>query len=123
MVEPCLDGWYDGQHHRLPWDVLERMSSRIINEVRGINRVCHDIGLAEAAGEPIEVGVGGLARHLGDTEAVPPNFCIRASAVRLVMSSGSVDGRERFRNSETTSGCCAPRDRRLWGVGRGKARP
>ena len=28
---------------RLPWDVLERMSSRIINEVRGINRVCYDI--------------------------------------------------------------------------------
>jgi len=28
---------------RLPWEVLERMSSRIINEVRGINRVCYDI--------------------------------------------------------------------------------
>ncbi len=28
---------------RLPWDLLERMSSRIINEVRGINRVCYDI--------------------------------------------------------------------------------
>lgn len=27
----------------LPWDLLERMSSRIINEVRGINRVCYDI--------------------------------------------------------------------------------
>ena len=28
---------------RLPWDLLERISSRIINEVRGINRVSYDI--------------------------------------------------------------------------------
>ena len=28
---------------RLPWDLLEKISSRIINEVRGINRVCYDI--------------------------------------------------------------------------------
>ncbi len=28
---------------RLPWPVLERISSRIINEVRGINRVAYDI--------------------------------------------------------------------------------
>ncbi len=28
---------------RLPWEILERMSNRIINEVRGINRVCYDI--------------------------------------------------------------------------------
>ena len=28
---------------RLPWELLERMSTRIINEVRGINRVCYDI--------------------------------------------------------------------------------
>ena len=28
---------------RLPWELLERISSRIINEVRGINRVCYDI--------------------------------------------------------------------------------
>jgi GMP synthase (glutamine-hydrolysing) len=27
----------------LPWSVLHRISSRIINEVRGINRVCYDI--------------------------------------------------------------------------------
>ena len=27
----------------LPWPLLERISSRIINEVRGINRVCYDI--------------------------------------------------------------------------------
>jgi GMP synthase (glutamine-hydrolysing) len=28
---------------RIPYDVLARMSNRIINEVRGINRVCYDI--------------------------------------------------------------------------------
>ncbi|HXV28282.1 MAG TPA: GMP synthase (glutamine-hydrolyzing), partial [bacterium] len=28
---------------KLPEDVLGRMSNRIINEVRGINRVCYDI--------------------------------------------------------------------------------
>jgi GMP synthase (glutamine-hydrolysing) len=28
---------------RLPYDVLARMSNRIINEVRGINRVVYDI--------------------------------------------------------------------------------
>lgn len=28
---------------QLPWDLLERVSSRIINEVRGINRVVYDI--------------------------------------------------------------------------------
>jgi GMP synthase (glutamine-hydrolysing) len=28
---------------RLPYDLLARMSSRIVNEVRGINRVVYDI--------------------------------------------------------------------------------
>jgi len=28
---------------RLPYDLLERLSSRIINEVKGVNRVCFDI--------------------------------------------------------------------------------
>jgi GMP synthase (glutamine-hydrolysing) len=28
---------------RLPYEVLARMSNRIINEVRGVNRVCYDI--------------------------------------------------------------------------------
>ena len=28
---------------RLPWELLERISSRVINEVRGINRVAYDI--------------------------------------------------------------------------------
>ena len=28
---------------RLPYEVLAVMSNRIINEVRGINRVCYDI--------------------------------------------------------------------------------
>jgi GMP synthase (glutamine-hydrolysing) len=28
---------------RLPYDLLEKMSSRIINEVKGINRVVYDV--------------------------------------------------------------------------------
>jgi GMP synthase (glutamine-hydrolysing) len=28
---------------RLPWELLARVSNRIINEVRGINRVCYDV--------------------------------------------------------------------------------
>ena len=28
---------------RLPYDLLARMSSRIMNEVKGVNRVCYDI--------------------------------------------------------------------------------
>ena len=28
---------------RLPWEVLARVSSRIVNEVRGVNRVVYDI--------------------------------------------------------------------------------
>jgi GMP synthase (glutamine-hydrolysing) len=28
---------------RLPGEVLARISGRIINEVRGVNRVCYDI--------------------------------------------------------------------------------
>jgi GMP synthase (glutamine-hydrolysing) len=32
-----------GDWARLPYDLLGRMSSRIINEVRGINRVVYDI--------------------------------------------------------------------------------
>ena len=28
---------------KLPYDLLERISSRIINEVKGVNRVCLDI--------------------------------------------------------------------------------
>jgi GMP synthase (glutamine-hydrolysing) len=28
---------------RLPWDLLGRISSRIINEVKGVNRVVYDV--------------------------------------------------------------------------------
>lgn len=28
---------------KLPYDVMDRISNRIINEVRGVNRVCYDI--------------------------------------------------------------------------------
>ena len=37
---------------RLPFELLERMSSRIINEVDGINRVVYDISSKPPA--PIE---------------------------------------------------------------------
>jgi len=29
--------------YHLPYEVMGRMSSRVINEVRGINRLCYDI--------------------------------------------------------------------------------
>jgi len=28
---------------RIPYELLDRISTRIINEVQGINRVCYDI--------------------------------------------------------------------------------
>ncbi|HOS51199.1 MAG TPA: GMP synthase (glutamine-hydrolyzing), partial [Bacillota bacterium] len=28
---------------KIPYDVLERISTRIVNEVHGVNRVCYDI--------------------------------------------------------------------------------
>ena len=28
---------------RIPYDLLDRVSTRIVNEVRGINRICYDI--------------------------------------------------------------------------------
>jgi GMP synthase (glutamine-hydrolysing) len=28
---------------KLPYELMERLSSRIINEVKGVNRVCFDI--------------------------------------------------------------------------------
>ena len=37
-----VDGMTADWYH-MPYDVLARMSNRIINEVRGINRVCYDI--------------------------------------------------------------------------------
>jgi GMP synthase (glutamine-hydrolysing) len=36
------DGMTAGVAH-LPWEVLERIASRIVDEVRGINRVCYDV--------------------------------------------------------------------------------
>ncbi len=32
-----------GDRVRLPYDLLQRISTRIINEVKGCNRVCYDI--------------------------------------------------------------------------------
>jgi GMP synthase (glutamine-hydrolysing) len=37
-----LDGM-TAHWHPMPYDVLERISARIINEVRGVNRVCYDV--------------------------------------------------------------------------------
>jgi GMP synthase (glutamine-hydrolysing) len=31
------------EFYRMPYDLMETISNRIINEVRGINRVCYDI--------------------------------------------------------------------------------
>ena len=48
---------------RLPYDLLETMSSRIINEVAGVNRVVYDI--TSQAARHDRVGVGGPARVHG----------------------------------------------------------
>jgi GMP synthase (glutamine-hydrolysing) len=32
-------GWYDRRLGRLPYEILARISSRIVNEVKGVNRV------------------------------------------------------------------------------------
>ena len=43
-MPPCI--WVDGMTadwSRLPYDVLARISNRIINEVSGVNRVVYDI--------------------------------------------------------------------------------
>ncbi len=45
MVIRCVetDDFMTADWSRLPYDVLAKMSSRIINEVNGVNRVCYDI--------------------------------------------------------------------------------
>jgi GMP synthase (glutamine-hydrolysing) len=37
------DDFMTADWSHLPYELLARMSSRIINEVRGVNRVCYDI--------------------------------------------------------------------------------
>jgi GMP synthase (glutamine-hydrolysing) len=37
------DDFMTADWSRLPYDLLARISTRIINEVRGVNRVCYDI--------------------------------------------------------------------------------
>jgi GMP synthase (glutamine-hydrolysing) len=34
---------HDGDWARIPYDVLDKVSTRIVNEVRGINRIVYDI--------------------------------------------------------------------------------
>lgn len=45
VVVRCVnsDDFMTADWTRLPYDVLARISSRIINEVKGVNRVCYDI--------------------------------------------------------------------------------
>jgi len=40
---PSNPGRHDRRLVKLPYDLLEKLSSRIINEVKGVNRVCLDI--------------------------------------------------------------------------------
>ena len=44
---------------RLPYDLLETISSRIINEIPGVNRVALDITLQAAEHDRVGVGRGG----------------------------------------------------------------
>jgi GMP synthase (glutamine-hydrolysing) len=37
------DDFMTADWSRLPYELLGRISTRIINEVRGVNRVCYDI--------------------------------------------------------------------------------
>ena len=37
------DDFMTADWSHLPYDLLARISTRIINEVRGVNRVCYDI--------------------------------------------------------------------------------
>ena len=46
----------------LPYGLLSKVSNRIINEVRGINRVVYDISGQTARDD--RVGVGGLSRTI-----------------------------------------------------------
>ena len=45
LVIRCVntDDFMTADWTRLPYDMLARMSTRIINEVAGVNRVCYDI--------------------------------------------------------------------------------
>ena len=41
VIRPAVT--HDADWSRIPYDVLDRISVRIVNEVRGINRICYDI--------------------------------------------------------------------------------
>jgi GMP synthase (glutamine-hydrolysing) len=45
LVIRCVntDDFMTADWSRLPYEVLARLSTRIINEVKGVNRVCYDI--------------------------------------------------------------------------------
>ena len=46
---------------RVPYDVLARISTRIINEVKGVNRVCYDISSKPPGGHRVGVTSSGDA--------------------------------------------------------------
>ena len=46
---------------RIPYDVLARISNRIVNEVRGINRVVYDISVQTAGDDRVGVDRPGYA--------------------------------------------------------------
>ena len=43
MMADLVQGFMTADWVQLPYDLLGRISSRVINEVRGINRVVYDI--------------------------------------------------------------------------------
>ena len=50
---------------KLPYDVLAKISSRIVNEVPGVNRVVYDITLQAAGDHRVGVALAGTPSHPG----------------------------------------------------------
>ena len=92
---------------RLPYDVMETMSSRIINEVAGINRVAYDI-----TSKPPGTSSGSdssstcLARN-GRLSGRPAKRCRRQSS-----ASVGADANRRLMAAPTAPGSRPPRRRR-----------
>ena len=67
---------------RLPYDLLERVSNRIINEVPGVNRVALDVSLEAARDDRVGIGPG------------TPRLPVRRCRVAPSRSHGSTEGRD-----------------------------
>ncbi len=66
---------------RLPYDLLERISNRIINEVDGVNRVALDLTIEAAGNHRVgvsESAAAGGAERIGTTS--PPGTRVRSEA-------------------------------------------